>query len=220
LHALALTNASSAADPLAAQLARAIATLAPTSVTVVGDDIRLAEALTIRGLVVIRNDEAQAPSAALAVVRAAPQHIDELLGKLDADVRRVLLWQDGDVPVALWASAAAAAGYVRATDPLPDLRDATCLLLDAAQPTTAELVTRYEELLCGTADLQAELRDLRHRLLTSRDHAIGAEAEIGRLRNAQRNLEQRIAELYATTTWRIGTKLVGPLGRVKRTLRR
>jgi hypothetical protein len=205
---------------LAERLAEAIAALAPASVALIGDDIQLAEALTARGLVVIRGDEAQASSAALAVVRAHPPHVDEVLGKLDPDVRRVLLWHEGDVPVTEWASAAGGAGYFRSADPAPNVRDATCLLVDAGQPATVELVTRYEALLSGAPDLDAELRRLRHRLLTSRDHAIGAEAEISRLRNVQSTLEGRIAELYATTTWRVGTRLIGPLGRMRRTFRR
>jgi hypothetical protein len=205
-------NPSSLADRLAA----AVATLAPASVEVVGDDIHLVEALAARGCSVIRSDEAHAPSAEVAVVQADVPHVDEALAKLNGDVRRVLLWHEGEVTVGDWMSAAAAAGYFRSPGAAPDVAGATCILLEAGQPSTSDLVSRYESLLAERQELEAEVRHLRHQLLTSRDHAIGAEAEIAQLRASQQDLEDVAKELQATTTWRVGSRIVGPLARMKR----
>jgi hypothetical protein len=205
-------NTSSLADRLAA----AVATLAPASVEVAGDDIRLVEALAARGVVLIRSDEAHTPSAELAVVRADAPHVDEALAKLDGAVSRVLLWHEGEVAAGGWMSAAAAAGYFRGEGAAPDVAGATCILLEAGQPSTSDLVSRYESLLAERQEPEAEVRHLRHQLLTSRDHAIGAEAEIAQLRAGQQDLEDVAKELQATTTWRIGSKIVGPLARMKR----
>jgi hypothetical protein len=201
-------------------LARAIAVLTPASVAVVGDDIQLAEALVARGLSVTGTDEAQASSATLAVVHVRPAQLDEVLGKLASDVRRVVLWHEGDVPDTAWLHAAASAGCFRSATAIPQVRGATCALLDVAPVAVPDLVARYEALLSGGPSAQEQLSALRHQLLTSRDHAIGAEAEIAQLRAHQQELEDQIDDLLATTTWRVGTRIVGPVGRLKQMLRR
>ena len=86
----------------------------------------------------------------------------------------------------------------------------------------------------GRSDLVAEVMDLRRRLLTLRDHAIGAEATVGTARaaaeQARAEAERARAEvvrvaaagvaeaelLRTTNTWRVGHRLVSPLARVKR----
>jgi chromosome segregation ATPase len=86
-------------------------------------------------------------------------------------------------------------------------------------------------------ELAATLLDLRHRQLTMRDHIIGQEAELGRLRAEVRHLRHEneraheaardlaveaqtlraeIAAVRASTTWRVGRVLVAPIGRAKR----
>jgi chromosome segregation ATPase len=86
-------------------------------------------------------------------------------------------------------------------------------------------------------ELAATLLDLRHRQLTMRDHIIGQEAELGRLRAEVRHLRfenQRIHEavrqlsaeaqalrtenaaIRTSTTWHVGRVLVAPIARVKR----
>jgi hypothetical protein len=207
-------------SPLAELLADAIVAAAPEPVTVVGDDIGLVEALARQGVPVAGADEAQAGPAALAVVHAPDRRIDEVLAKVGADAPRVLLWREGETPVADWVSGAAAAGYFRSADQPRAVNGMTCVLLEAAQPALPELVAGYEALLTGYAELERQLRFLDHQLLTSRDHAIGAEGEIAQLHARHRELEDRIEELLATTTWRVGTTMIGPLGRLKRALRR
>lgn len=82
----------------------------------------------------------------------------------------------------------------------------------------------------GRQELLEELLELRHRVLTLRDHAIGVEAALGAARNevdraraaeqhAYAESERLIQELKHTTSWRLGTTLVSPLARVKRVLR-
>jgi hypothetical protein len=185
---------------------------------VVGDQPGLAEALTTRGVPVVGLDDADGQPAVLAIVRADSGSADEVLAKLGP--ARVLAWQPGDVSFADYVGAAAQVGYFRSTRRMAEVRGASCLLLDAVEPTTAEVVSRYETILAGGPDLEDKLRDLAHQLLASRDHAIGAEAELAQLQARQRELLDQISELYGTTTWRVGTALVGPLGRAKRALRK
>ena len=97
-------------------------------------------------------------------------------------------------------------------------------LLDASRKVSALLdasrkVSEFE----GSGDLRTRLDetnaanlDLRHKLLTSRDHAIGAEAEAGRWRV---RYEQAMAELhtaYNSKTWRVGKAIVRPVARIAR----
>jgi hypothetical protein len=199
-------------------LARAVARLAPSAVTVVGDQPGLTEALTTRGVVVVALDDAAGQPAVLAIVRADSGPADELLAKLGP--ARVLAWQPGDVSFAGYVGAAANAGYFRSTRRMAEVRGASCLLLDAGEPTTDELVSKYETILAGGPDLEQQLRDLQHQLLASRDHAIGAEAELAQLQARQGELLDDISAIYNTTTWRVGTALVAPLGKAKRALRK
>ena len=76
----------------------------------------------------------------------------------------------------------------------------------------------------GREDLVSEVLETRHHILTLRDHAIGAEAAVGSARlkveSARRESEQIVKELKSTATWRVGTRLVSPLARAKRLIRR
>jgi hypothetical protein len=214
------SRTSGSASTPADRLAAAIATLAPASVELTGDGADLVDALSVRGIAVIRSDEAHAPAAELAVVHADAQRVDEALAKINAEVGRVLLWHEGDIASAAWMTVAASAGYFRTAAVVPHVEGATCVLLEAGQPSVSDVVARYETLLAERQELEAELRNLRHQLLTGRDHAIGAEAEIAQLRAGRQDLEDGVKELLATTTWRVGAKIVGPLARVRRPFRR
>ncbi|OIQ93370.1 ubiquinone biosynthesis O-methyltransferase [mine drainage metagenome] len=79
----------------------------------------------------------------------------------------------------------------------------------------------------GREDIVSELLDLRRRVLTLRDHAIGAAAAVGsarleveRARAAEMECERRTQELRRTPTWRVGRLIVAPLARAKRLVRR
>lgn len=74
----------------------------------------------------------------------------------------------------------------------------------------------------AVAGAEAEALELRHRLLTQRDHIIGLEAVAGRataeLRRERREAEAEISEIRATTTWRAGRLAVAPVAAVRRLL--
>ena len=70
--------------------------------------------------------------------------------------------------------------------------------------------------------LRAENLALRHQQMTSRDFAIGAEAEITRLqdetawaREEVAQMRQMIAEMTASTSWRLGRGIIGSAARVR-----
>jgi SAM-dependent methyltransferase len=77
------------------------------------------------------------------------------------------------------------------------------------------------------AALQAQISEFKHRLLTSRDHAIGAEATAARAVidlakvNAQKvSLEQEIQDLKNSERWRVGGWAAAPASLMKRVMRR
>lgn len=215
----ATRGVTTSADTATDRLAAAAAALAPVTVSLVGDDGSLADALRDRGVTLVDGDAAVAPHVGLTIIRVRSESVEEVLTKLPAPGGEVLLWADGDADVAAWAVSAAAAGHVRAANDV-QVRSLTCLLLDATQPAVPDLVARYEALLSANDAALKQLVQLRHDVLTGRDHAIGAEAEIAQQRAANQALHRQLNELYETTTWRVGSRLIGPLGRVKRILGR
>lgn len=93
---------------------------------------------------------------------------------------------------------------------------------------------RLEERLHAGKDVPAELLreliDLRHRNLMLRDHAIGAEASLGNARReverarsgehkARLETERALREVKESTSWKVGSTLIAPLGKVKNHLR-
>ena len=116
------------------------------------------------------------------------------------------------------------------------LHDAT----EAAEPESAyEPAAEPESALePAQAVLASHIIDLKHRLLTSRDHAIGAEAtaaraviDLGKVQGKfndfihesgarTASLEQEIAELKASERWRVGGWAVAPASLVKRVMGR
>ena len=164
---------------------------------------------------------------------------------------------------AAWAASLAERGFFRRTDVDLSFLTPWAVLFQRDDPNRRDVVYRYErysyplrvEVLEKRAALLAASRklaeievpdraaelaaidDLRHRLLTSRDHAIGAEAEAATWRekfrtaeqellharhdlavasNALDNLDKHVKEIRASTTWRIGSLFVRPLTRLRR----
>jgi hypothetical protein len=77
------------------------------------------------------------------------------------------------------------------------------------------------------SELQQEILTLRHQILTQRDHAIGAEAEIAVARRARdkalakaSKASDELAALRASVSWRLGSALVRPFGRLGKLRRR
>jgi len=150
---------------------------------------------------------------------------------------------------AAWAASFAERGFFRRTDVDLSFLAPWAVLFERADVSTRDLVYRYEhyaypmrvEVLEKRAALLDAYRkmasrgfqsrldeviaanlDLRHKLLTSRDHAIGAEAEAGEWR---RRHEEAVAELDETRghlhraltskTWRVGRTIAYPLAKLR-----
>lgn len=69
---------------------------------------------------------------------------------------------------------------------------------------------------------RAELADLKHRLLTLRDHVIGLESTAAKARadadRARHEAQRQLDEVRASTTWRAGRLAVGPVSWVRHRL--
>ena len=119
--------------------------------------------------------------------------------------------------------------------PVPDLVPAVEMApASDAHSVRAALEARDAAEVSERRVLVDELTDLRRRILTLRDHAIGAEAVVGAARasveaaNADATLarghtHRALTELAAakeSTTWRVGQVLVSPLGVARRILHR
>lgn len=153
-------------------------------------------------------------------------------------------------PPADWAAAFAERGFFRRTDVDLSFLTPWAVLFERADLDTRTVVHRYEtyaypmriEVLDKRAALldshrtisalrdaqqPSEITDLKHRLLTLRDHAIGAEAAVSAARAeadaAKADLARAVAELAAvkrSRTWRAGRVVLSPVGVVRRILRR
>lgn len=158
-------------------------------------------------------------------------------------------------PVADWAAEFAARGFYRRTDvdmsflspwaayfeKAPDLtqRDLVHRYESALWPLREEVGVKRQALLQAHREL-SEVEDpeyvaqLRHEILRLRDHAIGAEAEVGttraemtRLRHelaaAQQQLDEHsraLREVLGSNRWKMGGAMLSPLATVKRRVRR
>lgn len=195
--------------------------------------------------------------------RDAEQTIDNMCAATD---RVVLSSTPGDFdepthinvhPVADWAAAFATRGFFRRTDVDLGYLAPWALYLERAKLTPRDVVHRYETSMyplrlevkdkreavlqahreLSRLEDQTELRELKHQLLTCRDHAIGCEAEAGTARgerdlaraeiarltasldDAQRRVVVYAEELKAVRTserWRVGGLLLSPVAAVKR----
>ena len=198
------------------RLARAIADLEPKSVLVVDDPGGLAAALATLGVEVTPRGGAVSAPADLAVLTDTTAPLPELLAGPLAGVRRLLVWRADGRPLSDVVTVAATHHYFRSPH-RSDLADFGGVLLEVGEPSTTDLVARYEAALGSVSALERQITQMRHQLLTARDHAIGTDAELTRLRRAQ---DQRVDELMQTNTWRVGNRIVGPLARLKTALRR
>jgi len=160
---------------------------------------------------------------------------------------------------AAWAASFAARGFFRRTDVDLSFVAPWTVLFERADLTRRDLVYRYEHyahpMLMEVLEKRAALRDahrklnapgqremdeLRHTLLTSRDHAIGAEAEAGQWRARFERAAAELAEArdeliethehlaetldqldkaYSSGTWRVGKAIVHPIADFRRRLR-
>jgi SAM-dependent methyltransferase len=173
-------------------------------------------------------------------------------------------------PPADWAAAFAEQGFYRRTDVDLTILTPWAVLFERENLDIRAVVHRYEayaypmrvEVLDkraalleahrttgashrGQGDLDSQIADLKHRLLTSRDHAIGAEATAARATrdakgaandNAQlqanfndfileagrrtAGLEQEIQDLKSSTRWRAGGWVAAPAKMIKRVVGR
>lgn len=206
------------------RVAAYVADLAPKSVAVVGDDAPLTAALLAAGVSAGPAEAATPITAELAVVCCARATADQVFPALREGVTRVLLVgcatdDASSAPLADWITIAAGRGYFRVADQPAGLV-ADAVVLEAGEPTPAELVARYEQLVADVPALTARVLDLRHELLTAQDHAIGCEGEIGQLRARTAEQEALIEEMYNSTTWHVGTKVIRGAARAKRVLKR
>ncbi|MCW2540741.1 MAG: methyltransferase protein [Frankiales bacterium] len=140
-----------------------------------------------------------------------------------------------------WAAAFAERQYFRRTDLDLDLPAAWVALFERDSPSLRDLAFRYESALqplqdelaskqatvlphSPSADVdtitQQGLDELRHQILTSRDFAMGAEAEIARLRSERDELRALVSEIYGSTRWRVGDQVLNPLSRIKNGVQR
>ena len=94
-------------------------------------------------------------------------------------------------------------------------------------------VPEQEALRLEIENLRSQLRAAEHEVLTSRDYAIGLEAETSRLRgeaqtaDAERaqalddlqNARRELESIRTSISWRVGNILVRPFSAAKRSLR-
>jgi hypothetical protein len=137
-----------------------------------------------------------------------------------------------------WAAAFAERDYFRRIDVDLNVTGSWVALFESGSMSVRDLVFRYEselepiqsEVMAKRAvvidqrgkldaetdgDTQKLITELRHQILTSRDFAIGAEAELARLRAERDRLQSLVAEIYASARWRVGAGMMNPLSRLK-----
>jgi SAM-dependent methyltransferase len=88
--------------------------------------------------------------------------------------------------------------------------------LDEATAANLDLKIQESDLQTRLDEATAANLDLRHRLLTSRDHAIGAEAEAAQSRLRYEQAVAKLDETYSSATWRVGRAIARPISRVRR----
>lgn len=149
-------------------------------------------------------------------------------------------------PPADWAAAFAEHGFFRRIDVDLSFLTPWAVLFERADLNIRAVVHRYEtyayplrvEVLDKRAALldahraittltdaqpSGELLELKHHLLTLRDHAVGAEAELGTARREHERMKREIEainrdrdELRQSASWRVGQAVVSPLSGARR----
>jgi hypothetical protein len=106
-------------------------------------------------------------------------------------------------------------------------------VIPAAQLPEMDEVNGAVQALRDFDDVRHEVAELRRRILTLRDHAVGAEAELGQARREHKRMEgeledirddiedarQDVAAIRLSASWRVGQAVVAPLSGVRRKLR-
>ena len=144
-----------------------------------------------------------------------------------------------------WAAAFAERGFFRRTDVDLSFLTPWAVLFERTDLNTRAVVHRYEayayplhiEVLDKRAALleahrtisalndaypPAQIVDLKHRLLTLRDQAIGAEAAVVRAAKESvrlQSLERELSEMKASRQWRVGGWAAAPVRVLKRVVR-
>jgi hypothetical protein len=145
-------------------------------------------------------------------------------------------------PAAAWAASFAERGFYRRVDLDIEFAGPWTVVFERSAPMPRELVYRYEQALALTAaelrgrsasrnnrvasgagerampELEAEIADLKHRLLISRDYAIGQEAELARAQAESEEVRKLLDDVYASNTWRFGSVIARPMNKLKRAL--
>ncbi|MBX6362152.1 MAG: class I SAM-dependent methyltransferase [Acidobacterium ailaaui] len=86
-------------------------------------------------------------------------------------------------------------------------------------PADNETSPNTELLVARIKSQESLIRELRDRLLASRDHAIGAEAEAAQWRLRFENERRKCEALYASRTYRIGRVILWPVALLRRLAR-
>ncbi|MEO3938365.1 methyltransferase domain-containing protein [Dermatophilaceae bacterium Soc4.6] len=156
-------------------------------------------------------------------------------------------------PVADWAAEFAARGFFRRTDTDLSFLSPWAAYFERGSLTTRDVVHRYESAMWPLREevgvkraslLEAHrqlsqvedgetIAALRHEILVLRDHAVGAEAEVGtaranlaraqaecvRMQEQLSSYGQRLHEVEQSTRWRMSGAVMEPLAKVKRRVR-
>jgi len=173
-----------------------------------------------------------------ALEHLSGEQADALVATLSEHGDRVLV-STGRLTQAELATAFARHGLFHRVDLDVEFAEAGTVLFERDTLAPQDIVGRYEQALAplraalsdprtalpgepaATGDTEADLRrqidELRHQTLTSRDFAIGAEAEISHLQAERESFRAALDEVYSSTSWLLIRRGVAPLGkRLKR----
>jgi len=182
--------------------------------------------------------------------RLSSKQSDAVIATLCANGDRVLVstgWRRAAGPAnpiaqATLAAAFAQHGFFHCVDLDGEFAETGTLLFERDTPSMQDIVRRYEQalgpliveradsnsVLPGSpvpaneieANLHRQIDELRHQTLTSRDFAIGAEAEIARLQADCARFKAALDEVYGSTSWLVIRRGVAPLGQRLKRLKR
>ena len=129
-----------------------------------------------------------------------------------------------------WAAAFAERGFFRRLDADFTVVAPWAVVFERGTPSARDIAFRYELLLQrvatelarierhggghadgSDAEVQREVAELRHHVLTSRDFAIGAEAEIARLQAECQRYKEALEAVYTSTSWLVIRRGIAPI---------